>query len=74
MGDNLCFIKSLNNGFVTSTNTKYKSISESTYFDVQFNSIIPDDLNTTVEILTKAVESGITSQKTAVEIFGLTDS
>ena len=41
---------------------------------MQFNSIIPDDLNTTVEILTKAVESGITSQKTAVEIFGLTDS
>ncbi|NQY30347.1 MAG: phage portal protein [Flavobacteriaceae bacterium] len=61
-------------GNVTSTNTKYKSISESTYFDVQFNSIIPDDLNTTVETLTKAVESGITSQKTAVEILGLTDS
>lgn len=61
-------------GNVTTTNTKYKSNSENTFFDIHFNSIIPDDLSTTVETLSKAVDSGITSKKTAVETLGLTDS
>lgn len=59
-------------GTVTTTNTSMKSLVPNTYFDIQFNSVIPNDLETTINTLSTGVEARIVSQKTAVEKAGLT--
>lgn len=60
-------------GTITTTGTKLSSESRDTYFTVQFNSIIPNDLKETVETLARAVESGILSVKTAVESLDMSE-
>jgi SPP1 family phage portal protein len=58
---------------VTTLLPNTKNLASNTYFEVQFNSIIPDDLASTIEILTKATESNIMSRKTAVQTLGFVD-
>ncbi len=60
-------------GTITTTATKLSSESRETYFTVQFNSIIPNDLKETVETLSRAVESGILSVKAAVQSLDMTE-
>lgn len=54
-------------GTITTTGTGLKTKARETYFTVKFNSIIPDDLQSTVETLASAVGGGFMSVKTAVE-------
>lgn len=70
-GDNRTMIERIINvlisGVVTTMNTRLKSESNDLLFDVQFNSILPTDLKEAVETVSRAVESGVMSKRTAVE-------
>jgi len=61
-------------GTVTTTVTKLKNHAKTTYFKVKFNSIIPNDLKTSVETFSKAIESGMISKKTSIENIGISSS
>lgn len=60
-------------GTITTTATKLKSHLDKTYFDILFNSIIPDDLDDVVEVITKLKTAGLISSKTAIETVGLVE-
>lgn len=76
-GDNRTVVQRIINimiaGTVKTTNTGYKNKSLTTYFDIVFNSIIPDDLKTSIEMFSTAVGSGIMSRKTAVKELNVVD-
>lgn len=58
-------------GIVNVTNTGLKTDSKSLYYDVLFNSILPDDLKEAVATMSTAKTAGIVSAKTAVEYLGI---
>ncbi len=66
-------INVLISGIVTTTNVKLGKESESLFYEIQFNSILPDDLKETVETLASGVEAGIISKETAVGILDMTE-
>lgn len=76
-GDNRTMIERIVNimisGTITTTNTAMSTLSGKTFFDVLFNSILPDDLETAVTIASGAKSAGIMSTKTAVEYLGMND-
>ena len=76
-GENRTIIQRIINVFISgtinTTGTKLKKDVEKTYFEVQFNSIIPDDLSDLVEVVTKLKEKGLISSKTAIEVVGLVE-
>lgn len=59
-------------GNIKTVNTGLKTEATKTYFDIQFNSILPDDLKETVETLAAAVQGRIMSIETAVESLDMT--
>jgi SPP1 family phage portal protein len=60
-------------GITNTTNTALSTESNALYYEVQFNSILPDDLKEAVEIARSAVEAGIMSKKTAIEYLGMNE-
>jgi SPP1 family phage portal protein len=58
-------------GIVTTTNTGLKSESQQLFYDIQFNSILPDDLKESVEIVSAAVTAGVMSKQTGVEFLAM---
>lgn len=60
-------------GTVTTTNKAFEKIRKETFFSIQFNSIIPDDVKTLVETLNTAVTGNIMSRKAAVNQLDATD-
>lgn len=70
-GDNRTMIERIINvlisGIITTTNTALKSETSDLYYDIQFNSILPTDLKEAVETVSRAVESGVMSKRTAIE-------
>jgi SPP1 family phage portal protein len=61
-------------GTITTTLTNLSSKSELTYFDIRFNSILPNDLKATVEWLSKATgDKAFVSQETAVKILNIVE-
>lgn len=60
-------------GVVTSTNTTLKSESETLYYDIQFNSILPSDIAEKVGMVNTAITGGFMSTETGVEIIDMTD-
>ena len=77
-GDNRTMVERLLNviisGIVKTTNTAMANEAKSLYFDVEFNSILPEDLKEAVEIVTSATEAGVMSKKTAVGILSMTSN
>lgn len=59
-------------GIVTTTNIKLSNEAQQLFYDVQFNSILPDDLKSTVETLVSGVSGGIISAETAVGVLDMT--
>lgn len=53
-------------GIVTTTNVKLGKLAENLFYEIQFNSILPDDLKATVN-------AGIVSVETAVGILDMTE-
>lgn len=76
-GENRTIIERINNvlisGTVTTVNTKLAKLVDDTFINVQFNSIIPDDLKDSVETLARAVEGKFMSRKKAVEVINMAD-
>lgn len=76
-GENRTIVERIINVFISgnvkTTNTGFKSLAQKTLFEVQFNSIIPDDLENIIEMLSKGKEAGLISTKTSVDILSLTD-
>jgi SPP1 family phage portal protein len=60
-------------GIVTTTNTNLRGEGEKLYYDIHFNSILPNDVAERVNTATKAVNSGLMSKKTGVSIIDLVD-
>lgn len=60
-------------GVVNVTNTALKKEAELLYFDIEFNSILPDDVKEAVDMVNSAVTSGTMSKKTAIEILAFKD-
>lgn len=77
-GENRTIIQRIINvfisGTITTTGKSLKNDINSTYFDIIFNSIIPDDLDDIVEMVSKLREKGLISSKTAIETVGLVDN
>jgi len=63
----------LTSGTINTTAIKYKKDISDLLFSIQFNSILPDDLKTTVETLASGVNAKIISKEAAVDILDLTD-
>jgi len=55
-------------GTITTTQISYKSQARDLFYDIQFNSIIPDDVESTVESVIKAVNGNVMSIDTALSI------
>jgi SPP1 family phage portal protein len=76
-GENKTIIERINNvlisGTITTIATGLAKLADKTFFNVQFNSIIPDDLKDSVETLSKAVEGKFMSRKKAVEVWNKAD-
>lgn len=74
-GDNRTMIERIINvlisGIVITTNTSMKSLAASLYYDIEFNSILPDDLKEAADIMNQLKTSGLVSTKTAVEYLGM---
>jgi SPP1 family phage portal protein len=74
-GDNRTMIERCINiiisGIVTTTNTNLANESKTLFFDIQFNSILPDDLSEAVENISKATNAGVMSKRTGIEMLGL---
>jgi SPP1 family phage portal protein len=60
-------------GITNTTNTSLSNEANGLYYEIQFNSVLPDDLKEAVEIASSAVEAGIMSKKTAVEYLGMNE-
>lgn len=58
-------------GMITTTNTGLKTESQKLFYDIQFNSILPDDLKEAVEIVSAAKGAGLMSTQTAVEYLAM---
>jgi SPP1 family phage portal protein len=76
-GENRTMIERMINiiisGIIKTTNTGLSGAAASLFYDVQFNSILPDDLKEAVEIVSNAVNSKVMSRKTAVEYLGMNE-
>jgi SPP1 family phage portal protein len=66
-------INVLVSGVITTTNTSLKEEGSGLYYDIIFNSILPNDVNERVNVATKAVNSGLMSKRTGVSIIDLAD-
>jgi SPP1 family phage portal protein len=60
-------------GITKTTNTSLAVESKNLYYDVIFNSILPDDLKELVETMSSAKEAGLVAARTAVERLGLNE-
>lgn len=76
-GENRTMIERILNvyisGIVTTTNTNLKSEGAALYYEILFNSILPNDLKEAVEIASLAKASGLMSAKTGVEYLDMTE-
>lgn len=76
-GENRTIIERIINvfiaGTVTTTVTSLSKEAKKTFFDIQFNSILPDDLKESVETLVAAVGGKIMSIRTAVKSLDMVD-
>lgn len=61
-------------GTVNTTGVQLKKLGEKTYFDVEFRSILPNDVKEIIESMSTGVTAGFISKKTAIERVGLTDN
>jgi len=77
-GDNRTMIERILNiitsGVVKTTNTGLAKFSESLYYDIVFNSIIPDDVKTATDIITSLKEAGLISTISAIKLLDLVEN
>lgn len=75
-GDNRTTIERMHNiiisGITTTIYTKLASESSGLYFDIEFNSVLPNDIVQAVKVVSEAVASKVMSRKTAVQYLAMT--
>jgi len=76
-GFNRTFVERILNvlisGIVNTTVVAYKAQAENLLFEVEFNSILPNDIKEIIDNMVAAKGAGLVSQETAVNKIGLTD-
>lgn len=77
-GDNRTMVDRIVNvilsGIVRTTNTSLSSEAQSLYFEIIFNSIIPDDIQTATDIIKGLKEAGLMSTQTAIKLIDMVDN
>ena len=77
-GDNRTMIERIVNvilsGVVKTTNTSLSSEAQSLYFEIIFNSIIPDDIQTATDIIKGLKEAGLMSTQTAIKLIDMVEN
>lgn len=77
-GDNRTMIERIINiimsGIVTTTNTSMKTLASALYYDINFNSILPDDLASASDIIIKLKESGLLSSESAIKMLDIVEN
>lgn len=77
-GDNRTMIERIINiiisGIVNTTNTNLNKEGSALYYEILFNSILPDDLKEAVETVAVAVNAKVMSRKTAVEYLAMNEN
>jgi len=77
-GENRTMIERIVNvimsGIVRTTNTGLASEAQSLYFEIIFNSIIPDDVQTATDIIKGLKEAGLMSTQTAIKLIDMVDN
>ena len=77
-GENRTMIERIINviisGIVTTTNTSLSADAQALYYDINFNSIIPDDVKTASEIIISLKEAGLLSSETALKLLDIVDN
>lgn len=77
-GENRTMIERIINiilsGIVTTTNTSLATNGKSLYYEINFNSIIPDDVQTATDIIIKLKESGLLSTETSIKLLDLVEN
>ena len=61
-------------GVVKTTNTGLSGDAKNLYFDIIFNSIIPDDVKTATEIITSLFEAKLLSKATAIKMIDMVEN
>ena len=64
----------LTSGVIKTTNTNLLKDSTDLYFDIVFNSIIPDDVKTATEIITSLHEAKLISKQTAIKMIDMVEN
>jgi len=77
-GDNRTMIERILNiitsGVVKTTNQNLAKFAEILYYDINFNSIIPDDVKSATEIITSLKKSGLLSTISAIKLIDMVEN
>ena len=77
-GDNRTMIERILNviisGISTTTNTSFKNLASELYYDIKFNSILPDDLQTASTIITTLQGAGLLSKVTSLKLLDIIEN
>lgn len=77
-GENRTMIERIINvilsGIVKTTNTSLLKESQILYYEIIFNSIIPDDVQTATDIIIKLKEAGLMSAQSAIKLIDMVDN
>lgn len=77
-GENRTMIERIINvilsGIVNTTNTALSKQGQSLYFEIIFNSIIPDDIQASTDIIKSLKEAGLLSTQTAIKLIDMVEN
>ena len=77
-GENRTMIERILNvimsGIIKTTNTTLSGLGSALYYDIVFNSIIPDDVKTATDIIISLKESGLLSAQSAIKLIDMVEN
>lgn len=77
-GENRTMIERIINvimsGIIKTTNTTLSGLGSALYYDIVFNSIIPDDVKTATDIIISLKEAGLLSAQSAIKLIDMVEN
>lgn len=77
-GENRTMIERIINvimsGIIKTTNTSLSGLGSALYYDIVFNSIIPDDVKTATDIIISLKEAGLLSAQSAIKLIDMVEN
>lgn len=67
-------INILISGTVNTTNTNFKTLATSLYYEIKFNSILPDDLQSASDVIVKLKDAGLISSQSAIKMLDIVEN